>query len=50
MGLLESIRSKARSNKKTIVLPEGTEERTISAAAKSTTERSADILFLGNAD
>lgn len=50
MGLLESIRSKARSNKKTIVLPEGTEERTISAAAKITTEGLADIILLGNAD
>ena len=31
MTLLEQIRQKAASNKKTIVLPEGTEERTVKA-------------------
>lgn len=50
MGLLESIRSKARADKKTIVLPEGIEERTIKAAAKISKEGLADIILLGNAE
>lgn len=49
MGLLESIRSKAKADKKTIVLPEGMEERTIKAAAKISEEGLADIILLGNA-
>jgi phosphate acetyltransferase len=32
MGLMDEIKSKARSSVKRIVLPEGTEERTIKAA------------------
>ena len=50
MGLLESIRSKARADKKTIVLPEGIEERTIKAAAKISKDGLADIILLGNAE
>ncbi|NMA96078.1 MAG: phosphate acetyltransferase [Clostridiales bacterium] len=50
MGILESIRLKAKSNKKTIVLPEGTEERIIEAAAKITEAGLADVVLLGNAE
>ena len=32
MGLIDTIRAKAKANRKTIVLPEGDEPRTVSAA------------------
>ncbi|MDL2234826.1 phosphate acetyltransferase [Christensenellaceae bacterium OttesenSCG-928-L17] len=48
MSLMENIKSKAKANKKHIVLPEGTEERTIQAAAQIVQEKIADITLLGN--
>lgn len=50
MGLLESIWNKAKSSQKTIVLPEGTEERTLKAAAMAAKEGLANIVLLGNED
>lgn len=50
MGLLESIWNKAKSSQKTIVLPEGTEERTLKAAAMAAEEGLANIVLLGNED
>ncbi len=48
MQLLETIKQKARSQKKTIVLPEGTEERTLKAANIILDEGIAQIILLGN--
>ena len=39
MNLVETIRAKARSKGATIVLPEGTEERTVKAAGILTREK-----------
>ena len=48
MDLLERIKINARQNKKRIVLPEGTEERTLRAADILANEEIAEILLLGN--
>lgn len=48
MGLMESIRGKARLAGKTIVLPEGTEERTLKAADFILKEGIAQIILLGD--
>ncbi len=50
MGLMESIRSKAREAGKNIVLPEGTEERTLKAADFILKESIAKITLLGNSN
>lgn len=47
-SLMEGIWAKAKSNKKRILLPEGTEERTIQAAAIVVKEGIADLALLGN--
>lgn len=46
-ALIEGIRAKAKSNKKHILLPEGTEERTIQASAIIVKEGIADVTLLG---
>lgn len=48
MGLLEEIKVKAASRKKTIVLCEGEDKRVIEAAAKITAEGIAKIVLIGN--
>ena len=48
MQLLESIKQKARKENKIIVLPEGTEERTLKAANIILEEGIARIILLGN--
>jgi phosphate acetyltransferase len=48
MGLIEQIHQKAKQNPKTIVLPEGTEERTLIAANTIIKEGLAKIILLGN--
>lgn len=48
MGLLEQIKDKAKILNKTIVLPEGTEERTLKAADQVIGEGLANIILLGN--
>jgi phosphate acetyltransferase len=48
MQLLESIKTKAKKENKTIVLPEGTEERTLRAADIILNEGIAGIILLGN--
>lgn len=48
MELLQSIRQKAKALKKTIVLPEGEEERNIRAAEIITKEGLANIILIGN--
>lgn len=50
MQLIDSIKEKARAANKTIVLPEGTEERTLRAADIIMSEGIAQIILLGNAD
>jgi phosphate acetyltransferase len=50
MDLIASIRDKARAQGKHIVLAEGTEKRTVSAAAIITKEKIASITLLGNID
>ncbi len=48
MQLLDSIKQKAKSQKKTVVLPEALEERTLQAADIILSEGIADIILLGN--
>ncbi|MCX7903724.1 MAG: phosphate acetyltransferase [Caloramator sp.] len=48
MALMEQIKAKARANKKTIVLPEGEEIRTIKAAEIIIKEGLANLIMLGD--
>ena len=48
MGIIEQIKAKAKTNLKTIVLPEGGEERTIKAAAILQAEKLARPVLLGS--
>ncbi|MDP4265948.1 MAG: phosphate acetyltransferase [Bacteroidota bacterium] len=48
MDLLQKIRLSAQKNNKRIVLPEGTEERTIKAANIALKEKLAQIILIGN--
>ncbi len=48
MNLIEQIRENAKRQKKTIVLPEGYEERTIKAADAVIEQGIADIILIGN--
>lgn len=48
MDLIKQLVEKAKSNKQRIVLPEGTEERTITAADQLIADDVADIILIGN--
>ena len=48
MDLIKEIVSRAQANKQRIVLPEGTEERTLKAANQILTDEVADLILLGN--
>jgi len=48
MALMETIRQRAKANIKTIVLPEGTEPRTVEAAGIIAAEGIADVVLLGD--
>lgn len=50
MAFIEGIKEKAKSNMKTIVLPESNDERTIRAAAEVLNEKLANLILLGNPD
>ena len=50
MKFLNSIKEKAKKNKKCIVLPEGVEDRTLAAANIILTEGSADLILLGQTE
>ncbi len=50
MSLMDSIKQKAKSEKKRILLPEGTEERTVQAVAKIQSEGIAEATLLGKTD
>jgi phosphate acetyltransferase len=48
MDLMQSIIARAKANKQRIVLPEGTEERTLRAADRLIADAVADIILLGD--
>ena len=48
--LINEIVERAKSNRQRIVLPEGTEERTLKAANQVLTDGVADLILLGNPD
>lgn len=50
MDLIKQIVEKAKQNKQRIVLPEGTEERTLNAASQLIADGVADIILIGNKD
>ncbi|SYZ74098.1 Phosphate acetyltransferase [Candidatus Zixiibacteriota bacterium] len=50
VNILDTIKTKARAKKRTVVLPEGIEPRSIIAAGKITAEKIAKVILLGNAD
>lgn len=50
MDLISSIIERAKSNKQRIVLPEATEERTLTAADRALADGLADLILLGNID
>ena len=50
MDLISQIVERAKANKQRIVLPEGTEERTLKAATQILTDGVADLILLGNPD
>lgn len=48
MSYIDLMKEKARSDKKTIVLPETNDKRTLIAAANILKEEIADIIMIGN--
>ncbi len=50
MALMDTIKVKARMHKKHILLPEGSEERTVQAVALIKAEGIAEVTLLGNTD
>lgn len=50
MELIEQLIARAKANRQRIVLPEGTEERTLKAANQILTDGVADLIILGNVD
>ena len=50
MHLVEQIKTKARADKQTVVLPEGYDDRMIQAAALIVADNLADVVLLGNQD
>ena len=48
MSLMDQIKEKAKSVRKNIVLPEGSEPRTVEAAAKIVNQGIANVILLGN--
>ena len=48
MDLMQEIIARAKANKQRIVLPEGTEERTLKAADRLVADEVADIILIGN--
>ena len=50
MDLMQGIIARAKANKQRIVLPEGTEERTLRAADRLIADGVADIILIGNPD
>src|SRR3712207_9455179 len=50
LNLINQIVERAKANRQRIVLPEGTEERTLKAANQILTDEVADLVLLGNPD
>lgn len=50
MSLMQTIKAKAKADKKHILLPEGMEERTVQAAARIAQEGIAQVTLFGKAD
>lgn len=50
MNLFENLTAKAKAQRQRIVLPEGTESRTLTAADRILAEEIADIILIGNVD
>ena len=50
MGFIDDIKSRARSNMKTIVLPESMDRRTFEAAAQTLAEGNANLVIIGTED
>ncbi|MDR3137340.1 MAG: phosphate acetyltransferase [Tannerellaceae bacterium] len=50
MGLMQQIIDRAKADKQRIVLPEGTEERTLTAADRAIADGLADIILIGDPD
>ena len=50
MNLMQDIIKRAQTNRQRIVLPEGTEERTLKAADRLLEDKVADIILIGNPD
>lgn len=50
MSFIEKVKAKARENKKTIVLPESEDKRTLQAAASALAEKTADIILIGEVE
>lgn len=50
MHLVDQIKTKARANKQTVVLPEGYDERMLEAASRVAADGLADIVLLGKPD
>lgn len=48
MGLIESIKEKAKSQLRTIVLPEAEDERVLKAAQQVIDEKTANVVLIGN--
>ena len=48
MDIIKEIIARAQANKQRIVLPEGTEERTLKAANRILTDEVADLIILGD--
>ena len=48
MDLIQSIVERARADRQRIVLPEGTEERTLKAADRLIADGVADIILIGS--
>ena len=47
LNLINQIVARAKANRQRIVLPEGTEERTLKAANQILTDEVADLILLG---
>lgn len=50
VGFIDGIKERAKQNKKTIVLPETSDRRTLEAASKILEEGIANLVLVGNAD
>ena len=48
MGLFDKLITKAKKNRQRIVLPEGTEPRTLTAADRIISEGIADVILIGD--